>query len=281
MTPPEHEEPLFSFKRFSLFLVVRGLSMVFLVVCLMGLMHFYIGQRLILGGGLTGAVASGAWVVLALLFFSIPGGFFAARMRSGPPALARLIAWMAFLWLGTFGLLLSAVVVTDLMRALALLLGVAGPAQVARLQALGILGLVVPALAWGLWSATRPVIRTTTIRIPGLGPGLATLKLVQLSDVHIGPTLHRDFLERVVAKVNALAPDIIAITGDLVDGSVSSLRHDVAPLAQLKASLGIYFVTGNHEYYSGAAAWEAEVARLASPCSTMSTGWWSGAATGW
>jgi predicted MPP superfamily phosphohydrolase len=69
-------------------------------------------------------------------------------------------------------------------------------------------------------------------------------------------------VRRVVAAVNSLKPDIIALTGDLVDGSVPLLAADVAPLADLRAGIGVYAVTGNHEYYSGADAWVAEFRRL-------------------
>jgi predicted MPP superfamily phosphohydrolase len=87
-------------------------------------------------------------------------------------------------------------------------------------------------------------------------------KIVQLTDIHVGPTIGRGFVEELVSKVAALAPDVIAITGDLVDGSVEALREHVAPLADLRAKQGVFFVTGNHEYYSGVDAWIAELRRI-------------------
>jgi predicted MPP superfamily phosphohydrolase len=81
------------------------------------------------------------------------------------------------------------------------------------------------------------------------------LKIVQLSDVHIGPTLGASFMRAVVEQTNALGPDIVAITGDLVDGSVENLGEAVSELRHLRATHGVYFVTGNHEYYSGADPW--------------------------
>jgi predicted MPP superfamily phosphohydrolase len=81
------------------------------------------------------------------------------------------------------------------------------------------------------------------------------LTLAQISDIHIGPLLHREFLQNVVDQVMSLNADIILITGDLVDGTVEQLRELVEPLKQLKAREGIYFCTGNHEYYSGANEW--------------------------
>jgi predicted MPP superfamily phosphohydrolase len=132
-----------------------------------------------------------------------------------------------------------------------------------RLKALGVVAVVVPAVAWAVRTA-RGSARVERVQVPveRLGPGLAGLRVVQISDIHIGPTLDGPWLQRVVQQVNALQPDLVAVTGDLVDGSVRQLRQHVAPLAGLKAPLGVYFVTGNHEYYHGASAWVAEVARL-------------------
>src|SRR4029077_10489263 len=86
--------------------------------------------------------------------------------------------------------------------------------------------------------------------------------IVQLTDVHVGPTIGRDFLEAVVREANALSPDMVVITGDLVDGTVEELAHLVEPLRDLVARDGVFFVTGNHEYYSGADAWIAHLTRL-------------------
>ena len=86
--------------------------------------------------------------------------------------------------------------------------------------------------------------------------------LVQISDIHVGPTIKQAYLQRIVSKVNTLRADVVAITGDLVDGKVAELAAHVAPLAGLTSRHGSFFVTGNHEYYSGAHAWIAELRRL-------------------
>jgi predicted MPP superfamily phosphohydrolase len=100
------------------------------------------------------------------------------------------------------------------------------------------------------------------IPIADLPDALHEFTIAQISDVHIGPTIKRRHIEEIVARVNALGADMIAITGDLVDGSVRELAGHTAPLAALAAPHGAYFVTGNHEYYSGAAAWVIELRRL-------------------
>lgn len=239
----------------------------FLVVTLgmMGGLHYYIGLRLVAGSGLTGWAAALGWGLLAFLFVSVPLGFMASRRAGG--WLAAVLYWIAHLWLGSFGLVLTLVVLGDVARLVYALL--AGGLDAARaqawgqVQALGGLAALVPVLVYGYRAARGPArIEQVEVPMARLGPALDGLRIVQISDLHIGETLRRPFLERVVREVNALQPDIVAITGDLVDGSVARLRDEVAPLQELRAPQGVYFVTGNHEYYHGAVAWVAELRRL-------------------
>ncbi len=99
--------------------------------------------------------------------------------------------------------------------------------------------------------------RTVTVEVPiaGLAPGLDGYTIVQLSDVHVGPTIGRAYLQGLVDRARALAPDLVAVTGDLVDGFVPDLAAEVEPLRELHAPDGVFFVTGNHEYYWDAPAW--------------------------
>jgi predicted MPP superfamily phosphohydrolase len=105
-------------------------------------------------------------------------------------------------------------------------------------------------------------VKEVGVKLERLPPALSGLTIVQLTDVHIGPTIGRNFLEHVVERTNLAKPDAIVITGDLVDGSVASLRQHVEPLASLRARYGVFFVTGNHEYYSGVEEWLLELERL-------------------
>ncbi len=242
-------------------LIIRGLLAMLLVVGLIGGLHAYIGLRLVSAPNLGQPWETLGWVSLGLLFVSIPAGFVASRR---PPTWGnQALYWTCMLWLGAFGLLLTGVVVADLVGAVWGLLGTPPEAQaLARGKAVGVVAVVVPALAFAFLTA-RGRARVERVKVPvaRLGAGLSGVRVVQISDVHIGPTLDRHFLRRVVEQVNALRPDIIAVTGDLVDGSVRTLREEVAPLSELRAALGVYYVTGNHEYYHGGAAWAAEVAR--------------------
>ena len=128
--------------------------------------------------------------------------------------------------------------------------------------------LAVPVLATlvtlvGYFNARRVArVRRVDIPIVRLPRQLQGFTIAQLSDIHVGPTIRASYIERIVNAVNRLGADMVAITGDLVDGSVSELRSHVAPLARLKARHGTYVVTGNHEYYVGAHAWVDELRRL-------------------
>src|SRR5262249_38671844 len=117
----------------------------------------------------------------------------------------------------------------------------------------GAVGLIAVGLAGVGTASALGQVGVLRVRVPlrRLPSSLSGFRVVQLSDVHIGPTIGRAFLKDVVERVNSLEPDIVVITGDLVDGSVASLREEVAPLADLRSKLGVFFVTGNHEYYSG------------------------------
>lgn len=100
-----------------------------------------------------------------------------------------------------------------------------------------------------------PQIKPVNIKLKSLPLAFEGLKIVQLSDIHIGPVLTQDFLLEVIQKVNNLKPDMVFITGDLVDGTVDQLKDQIEVLQQLKSQYGTYFCTGNHEYYSGAKEW--------------------------
>jgi predicted MPP superfamily phosphohydrolase len=99
------------------------------------------------------------------------------------------------------------------------------------------------------------VVRRVPIRLPRLDPALDGLRIVTFSDGHLSPTYGGRRFERVVELVNAQRPDVVAIVGDLVHGEVDELRRDVAPLADLVSRDGVYFVTGNHEYFVDTEAW--------------------------
>ncbi|MBB3086316.1 metallophosphoesterase [Geodermatophilus sabuli] len=102
---------------------------------------------------------------------------------------------------------------------------------------------------------SAPVVRRVPVTLAGLDPALDGLRIVTFSDGHLSTTYGGRRFERLVEIVNAQRPDVVAIVGDLVDGEVADLRDDVAPLADLVSDQGVYFVTGNHEYFVDTTAW--------------------------
>jgi hypothetical protein len=113
-------------------------------------------------------------------------------------------------------------------------------------------------VAVGTLAALRgPKVRRVDVKVEDLDDKLDGLRIVQVSDLHIGPTIRAAYVRRVVRMANELAPDLVALTGDMVDGSVARLASHVAPLAGLTPAGRVFFVPGNHEYYSGADQWIA------------------------
>ncbi|MFF9374224.1 metallophosphoesterase [Streptomyces griseoluteus] len=116
---------------------------------------------------------------------------------------------------------------------------------------------------WGTSGVLRgPRVKRLKVPLARLPRSAHGFRIAVVSDIHLGPVLGRDFARTVVGTINSTQPDMIAVVGDLVDGSVKNLGPAAAPLAGLESRLGTYFVTGNHEYFSGAAQWLDEVRTL-------------------
>jgi uncharacterized protein len=117
--------------------------------------------------------------------------------------------------------------------------------------------------SYGVWRAyTPPVVNEVAVRLPGLPKALDGFSIIQLSDIHVGPLIQRRFMEALVEQTNALKGDLVCITGDLVDGSVEELGYAAGALGNLRSRHGTYFVTGNHEYYSGDVEWTEALRRM-------------------
>jgi predicted MPP superfamily phosphohydrolase len=190
--------------------------------------------------------------------------------KYGHSDLLMVVAWLGYVSIGVVSMLFCAAVVK-------LVINIAGftlthatesfsPSRRAFLSttAGSLLSLaVLPMTGYGVYRAVgRPEIVDVAISKDGLPKALDGLRIVQISDVHVGPTIGAGTVERAVEMINSLNPDIIAITGDLVDGSADYLSDRVTALGGLKSKYGAYFVTGNHEYYSGADGWIETVREL-------------------
>ncbi|GAB1575812.1 metallophosphoesterase [Bordetella petrii] len=228
--------------------------------------HAYVGLRLIpdlaLAPGQRWAGVAALTVSCILMPLSLVIRPFAARAWADWVAGAGLVIMGLFSSVFVFTMLRDAALAITLTAAT--LAGAALPMAALKADsALAVLALALGATLWGAVNARRLArVRRVDVPIAGLPAGLRGFTIVQISDIHVGPTIKRGYVEHIVQAVNGLRPDLVAITGDVVDGPVAQLAPHTRPLGRLAARHGVYLVTGNHEYYSGAAQWVAEFRRL-------------------
>lgn len=230
------------------------------------LAHVYVGVRLIPDALLGGEGSAAAILALVLSCVLIPLGML-GRSSVHPPWGDR-IAWVGLFAMGLFSSLFVLTVLRDALLLAAWLatlpMDAAPPWLLLRqASAWAVAALALAGTLVGLYNARRRA-RVVDVDVPidGLPPDLDGFTIVQISDIHVGPTIKKRYVQAIVDAVNEQLPDMIAITGDVVDGSVEHLGAQASPLGQLRAPYGVYLVTGNHEYYSGAASWVAEFRRM-------------------
>ncbi|MET7376032.1 metallophosphoesterase [Micromonospora arida] len=272
------------------------LGFVAVLALVTGLIHLYLWKRLVRDTTTPGRwrrIGGIAALVLALL---VP------VTMAGTQAGLYWIAWPGYLWLALMFYLLVVLVVLEVPMLVArlvlrrrvvaaepttaapepVLVGAAGPTEPPAAGAVAApdhdpsrrLLLARGAAIFAGLTATGTVgygVRTALgpphldrVRIPlaKLPRSMDGLRIATVSDIHLGPLRGRAHTERIVAAINRLDADIVAVVGDLVDGSVAELGSAAAPLRNLRSRYGSFFVTGNHEYYSGVEEWVQEVDRL-------------------
>lgn len=253
--------------------VARIVVSVLVFTAILGLGHFYIWHRTARAPEVSLSLRRWAALLLSALALSLPTVFVLARKL--PPEQMRPLAFLAFLWLGMGSTYLSLFALGDLLRGVVRVAGrfvSSVPVDEERRlffkralaggTVLAGSGMTAVSVQEALGQVTVKRVEVTLSR---LRPEFDGFTIAQISDIHIGPTLGRSFLSGIVERVNALRPNLIAITGDLVDGSVAHLGQHVEPLRELRATDGTFFVTGNHEYYSGVDEWVSELDRLGIP----------------
>lgn len=217
-------------------------------ITILAAVHLYIWWRLVL------PLPAPAWqlgtLVVALLGPSFPATLFIGRRL--PRERARPWLLLGYLWFGFATYLL--------LGAAASHVAVAFGIDVRAAAIAGIAGAAVVVLGGLVNVARAPTVKHTTVPLAKLSVERYTI--VQLTDVHIGPLIGREYAEKVVRAVNALDADAVVITGDFVDGRLSELRPHVEPFRAMHARHGVYSVTGNHEYYWNADAWLEHIRSL-------------------
>jgi len=241
--------------------VVAGLTFLGLALGSIGAAHYYLARRLVLEPAFPEpwrGLALGLFVVLFLGTFLQP----ALERRLRPPWL-RILSWPFVVWMGVLWIGVNVLAAGDL---LGWLLGAAQdttPVRAARAFAGVSAALIAATSLLALRGGLRvPAVRRVEIPLARWPAALDGYRIAQISDIHIGPVLGARFARRLVERVNAMQPELIAVTGDLVDGGVEQLRADVEPFRELRAADGVYFVVGNHDFYSGGESWASRAAEL-------------------
>lgn len=226
------------------------------IISVIGILHIYIGVRIIPDLELTETGNLFAEAVLTVIFILILYCRNARKPLKYKSAKDR-IRFAGYIALGLF----SSLFVLTFIRDLTLL--VFNTPEYKTISAIICTALAFAATLAGYFNARSIAeIKHVSVPIKNLHPELAHLKIVQLSDIHIGPTIKGDFVQAVVERVNTLNADAVVITGDVVDGDVAHLAKDAEPLAQLKSRYGSYMVLGNHDYFSGALEWTKQFQHL-------------------
>jgi predicted MPP superfamily phosphohydrolase len=234
---------------------------------LTALLHVYMALRLLPALAMLTPAWPLALVALAISALTIPLPFVSRRAERSA-SVGQALRWTGLISMGWFSSTFVLTLLRDVLLLLAWLVSVlAGLAlpwhAVLPWSALAVLVLGTLVSAIGFLNARRTAkVKHVEVPIRGLPAALEGFTIAQISDIHVGPTIRNGYIQRIVDAVNRLGADAVAITGDLVDGSVAELREHIAPLAGLRAKHGTFVVTGNHEYYAGAHAWIDELRRL-------------------
>ena len=223
------------------------------VTALLALGYSYVASRLVAGP------LGASLLALPFLFIWIVPVYYWGTPRSREGFVSQFLHRASYLSMAWVSFALVLCIARDLALVATLPAPLAGAhAWVAAEGVPLVLGGSLIAMALGAAAAFRgPRVETVDLPVGGLHPDLHGFRIVQISDLHVGPNIGRRYVQRVVEATRALAPDLVALTGDIVDGPVARLAPDVAPLAELAREGSAYFVLGNHDCYAGADIWAA------------------------
>jgi len=244
---------------------------VLFAILIYGLINFYAGARIINRWPWAEQHAVAAWLFVVAFFIVqllAPFGdrliFPQLKKKPGGAELVQALDWLSYTACGIMSLLVVYGLAIDAVSIVCqIFIASFNPASFDRyaLFAIGIVTVVTTVI--GLRNIlSGPRVKEVEISLKNLPAGFDGFRIAQVSDLHVGAVIGRDYTRKVVDIVNHLKPDLIALTGDFVDGSVEDLAPDVAPLSALQSPHGTFFITGNHEYYSGVTAWVEEFKKL-------------------
>ena len=234
--------------------------------------HYYLWLRLIKDTGLNNLYKNiGAYLFLGLTL-SLPMALLADRIL--PYKYSFALLWLSYFWIGIMMLLFFLLISIDMIKTAIYIFQrftqageeITNPGRRAFIS-----GMTASAASLIVFISSgigvknyysSAVVKKFRVPLEDLPEVFKGFKIVQISDLHLGQMMTKKILEKIVDQVNSLRPDLIAITGDLADGSTTRLLNQAVPLKNLKAKDGVYFVTGNHEYYSGVENWTSAIKNM-------------------
>lgn len=220
-------------------------------VCLLAAWH--VDSQLSAALGLPPAWHTAWRALLLITALATPAGLLAPWLDRR--ALRVAVAWPGLILMGWFSTLFILTLLRDLTLVVAAVTAL-HDAELTQVSARAVALLSLLASTLGYFNARRvPPVKPLDFAHPRISKGLHGLRIVQLSDIHVGPTIRARQIRRLVAACNRLQPDLVVITGDVVDGRPDRLAAAIAEFASLQARHGVFMVPGNHDYYSGIHAW--------------------------
>ena len=259
------------------------MSFFFIVMGILSFSYWYTGWRIIVPAGIVYPYNIILWV-LAVVFLILPFVSIFIRLSGYYASWVYVLTWVAYISIGFMTLLFLGLIARDI-----IVIGLESMVMLSEfimsrlsegnifsgiitsdrhrsiinMTNLALIVSIAMLIVYGIVSALRgPKVVEVTVPIEGLHHDLDGFRILQLTDIHAGSTLREPYIRNVADIVQDLDFDLIALTGDLADGQVHNLRQDIAPLGELSAPHGKYFVTGNHEYYMGVEPWMEEARRL-------------------
>lgn len=215
--------------------------------------YVFLKTRAAIPLGLAGSLALVAVMVLMILAPVI------VRLaeKGGLESLARIMAYSGYLWMAAIFIFFSTSIVIDIYRLILFIVSVLGKSDLSRLYSAHgwffavSLAASLLVIMYGYFEARYIGTERIVVSSPKLPAEVGTIRIVQISDVHLGLIVRRERLDRILRKVNDAEPDILVVTGDLVDGDVDGLSVLAGLLAAIQPRYGKFAITGNHEYYAG------------------------------
>ncbi|AZG47750.1 metallophosphoesterase [Gordonia insulae] len=232
--------------------------MILFAALFFALITFWLHRRLVHATDLPRPWSVIVDVVLVVLWVLALVGIATGRLLD--PAWFRIPAFVGLTWMAAVLYLVLGLVIVAIGSLIARAVARARhtPSDVAmstrrrsvRVATAAVVVIALATTAYGLVEAARPQVVQAEVDLPDLPAGFDGIRVALISDLHVGPARDERFTRRVVDLVNEQRPDLIVIAGDLTDGTVAQVGPDLAPLADLSAPLGVFGVSGNHEFYA-------------------------------